>query len=110
MYKKNSREDMIARSAALLSDEKSFYLAAIHMTAAWTISTELYLSYPQSNRRAWLGQASCCYAHGAVEDETKAGWWRMTEAARTAANAVATRVITNWERLYYYEETLFDEP
>lgn len=91
-------EILISRSARLLSDPELFHINALRVITAWPYSAAVNLSNRSRNRQAWLGQASCCFACGSPEDLTKQAWHRLSPAEQDAANAVADRVIAEWER------------
>jgi hypothetical protein len=99
-----------ALSEDLLSDPDRFEWAARAMVAAWPIAAEHNLTNTEQNRRAWVGQAACCYRHGAHQDATKLAWWRLSTATQEAANAVAERVVFDWEQARMSMPSLFDEP
>ena len=64
----------------------------------WEKTSEHHLSKKHTNRRAWLGQAACCYASGANEEETRAAWCDlMTPEQRIMANQIADEVIQIWD-------------
>jgi hypothetical protein len=65
---------------------------------AYPISAEQHLSKPYG-RRPWMGQAACCYALSATEEETRIAWnFYMTPEAQASANAIADQVIAEWEK------------
>lgn len=65
--------------------------------ALYPISAEQHLSKP-NGRRPWIGQAACCAAIGATEEETRIAWnFYMSEKAQDSANAIADRLIAEWE-------------
>lgn len=63
----------------------------------WKIASEQVFSNAQINRKAWLGQASCCLFAGVKEDETREAWWLLSDAERNTANDIAQKVINEWE-------------
>jgi hypothetical protein len=90
-------DDEAAAAVAILGDPDTFYGAATDMVAAWPNAAEHNLTNREQNRRAWIGQAACCYLTGASEAATRLAWWLLLLAERDAANAVADRVIAEWE-------------
>jgi hypothetical protein len=66
----------------------------------WTHAAEQNLSNVARNRQAWLGQAACCFVHGAPEYITKLAWNNLTKEKQDAANAVADEVIQLWEERF----------
>jgi hypothetical protein len=87
-----------AAAAAVLGEPDVFYGAAVDMLAAWPKAAEHNLTNLEQNRRAWVGQAACCYLVGVPESATRLAWWLLLLDERDAANAVADRVISEWER------------
>lgn len=70
----------------------------------WKYSTEQNLSNLRRNRQAWLGQAACCFVHGAPEYTTKAAYNLLTERQQISANKVADEVISLWEERFFRDE------
>ena len=91
------QEDLIDKASKLLSNPDKFYRIAKQVVKNWPIATEQHLTNLNSNRRAWLGQASCCYECGCCEQLTKIGWHRLPGEYKDRANAVAEKVILEWE-------------
>lgn len=102
--------DEMDRAAFILVSPAIFENAAREMLAAWPKAAEHNLTNIEQNRRAWLGQATCCHRANAPESATRFAWWMLSQEAREAANAVADRVIAAWERARAAELTLFGEP
>jgi len=101
MYEVPSADDvdrlaMLARS--LLGDCIAFGSAARQMIETWPIASSVHLTAVGTNRRSWVGQASCCFAHGVPEIATRAAWKSLTERERDSANDVADEVICEYER------------
>jgi hypothetical protein len=63
----------------------------------WKHAAEQNLTNKHRNRQAWMGQAACCWMHGAPEYVTKLAWATLTAEEQAAANAVADSVILDWE-------------
>lgn len=95
------------RSADLLGDELRLYAVMSAVTREWPNATEHNLTNLDQNRRAWLGQAACCFELGVPAFVVKQGWWTMTDLMREQANAVADTVIGEWEETQRDAETLF---
>lgn len=91
-------------SMMLLKQPKQLEKYMALVVRDWVYSSEVYLTYKGYNRQAWLGQAACCYAHGATEAETKRGWRLLTQEEMDRANASADRVIKDWEGMFLDEE------
>lgn len=97
-----------ASSIDLLRNAAGLRDAMMDAVLAWPIAAEHNLTDTGSNRRAWLGQAACCLAHGATQFATCSAWWELSEDERDAANAAADSVIAQWEmEVVYGAETLF---
>jgi len=95
----------IAKSVALLGNAGDFEHAAAAVFVAWPIATEVNLTNRSANRRAWLGRASCCLHHGASECVTRPAWFLLTQQQQDEANAVADRLIEEWELNYAEAQT-----
>jgi len=95
---KDNDIDLIEKSRNLLSDKDATMEAMTSVILSWKKSCEHYLTDLSSNRRAWLGQAACCFEHGSSEQATCKAWWQLTDEQRFVANAVADSVINEWEQ------------
>lgn len=76
----------------------------IHMnrvTKEWYYSTKQNLSDTKSNRKSWLGQASCCISYQVPEHCTREAWCKLTSKQRINANRIAQKVINKWEESIY---------
>ncbi len=96
----DNQSGAIQRAKQLLSNP---YMLETYMRAAatfWTFSAEHNLSCISRNRQAWLGQAACCYFAGCPEYTTKMAWRLLTDKQRDEANAVADKIIEEWEERY----------
>lgn len=100
MYKHEVLPMGTSRAYQLLRNPCALYEAMKLVSERWTYSGLMNLSNRGRNRQAWLGQAACCYKEAATEDETKIAWRRLTKEEQDAANAVADRVIKEWETSY----------
>lgn len=88
----------VDQSMRLLSAPHMFEQAARVMINTWPISACAHLSDRRRGRRAWIGQATCCFSHGANRWETIEAWNSMGRTVREAANMTALQVILLWER------------
>lgn len=84
-------------AAHILGDPDVFADGARAMLRDWPNAAEHNLTNREQNRRAWIGQATCCYLAAVPESATRFGWWMLTDAERDEANTVADRVILEWE-------------
>lgn len=89
--------DHMEAAAHILSTPDLFLASARAMLNDWTKAAEHNLTNREQNRRAWIGQAACCHAAQAPESATRFAWWMLSGDERDAANAVADRVIAEWE-------------
>lgn len=90
----------IKKCKELLADKNNCEAAMIAVITQWPISSAQHLS-KISGKRPWLGQAACCYALGATEEETRIAWnFYMTPEEQTLANKIADEVIDIWQRNY----------
>jgi hypothetical protein len=94
-------------AARLLGNPDLFGEAARAMVNAWPVAAAQHLSDTSCNRRAWVGQASCCYAFQCSRLTTIEGWFTLPVAVQAAANAVAEEVIVEWEGGRRRAQTLF---
>jgi hypothetical protein len=108
MYRSDMDPWRSALSEALLGDPDHFYEVAREMIREWPNSAHHNLVNMWSGRNAWLGQAACCYAHGATAADTKAAWGLLTNDQQRAANAVARTVQEQWERGKHDAQTVLD--
>ena len=64
------------------------YKAMLSVTKEWKYSSRENLSDLSSNRRSWLGQASCCYECKVPESCTREAWGMLTKEERINANKI----------------------
>lgn len=94
------KEGQLIKSAVdLLSNPSKLYVAMFQVATKWKHAAEVNLTNKSRNRRAWLGQAACCYEHKVPEILTKTSWWMLDEKTQNEANSIATKVILEWEKL-----------
>lgn len=93
-------------SFALLTHPGHFEETAREVVREWPNAARQNLINMWTGRNAWLGQASCLYAHGAPGAATREAWGRMTNDQQRAANVTAERVRNEWGRSG--AETLFN--
>ena len=96
-----------AASLALLCSPEAFREAAREMVREWPNAARHNLAHMWSGRNAWVGQATCCYAHQATAVETRQAWGRMSNEQQRAANLVARDVRAEWEKGQADAQTLF---
>jgi len=84
-------------AAGLLRDDKRFAAACQRVVESWPIAAAENLTNDSCNRRAWLGQASCCIVHGVTETATRIAWQTLNDIQRFSANNIATKAIASYE-------------
>lgn len=87
----------VTASVCLLADPDAFFETAREMVREWPHSATHNLRNMWTGRNAWVGQASCLYAHGSPAAATREAWGRLTLPQQTAANATARAVRDEWE-------------
>lgn len=90
------RPAYVKASAELMLNPQLFRAAMIKAAMEWKFSCEANLTAPTVNKRAWMGHAGCCVAHGAPEDLTREAWGTLDEEAQDLANAMADEAIAYW--------------
>ncbi len=96
MFCADADEAVVAGARALLSDAERLRLAMAETIRAWPVASAVNLSNPSCNRRAWLGQAACCFTLQATATATKRAWWQLSDGRRADANAVADELVNAW--------------
>lgn len=87
----------IQQAAKLLANPQECRAAMVKAVNQYPISAEQHLS-KNYGRRPWIGQAACCVSLGALEEETRVAWnFYMTPDQQESANAIADKVIREWE-------------
>ena len=79
----------------LLSDSELFADCLSKIIIEWKNSCEHYLSNPNMNRIAWLGQAALAYKKG-IPACFRGGYNRLTEDEKAAADGVALEYLNKW--------------
>ena len=97
------REIILPRAIEFMGNIKLFESFMKRVVVEWPHSSEHNLSSKSSNRRAWIGQASCAMALVCPEDVTREAWGMIGEQKRILANRAADRVIKKWEKRYESE-------
>lgn len=108
LYRPDTDEGRQVASLELLSDPDSFREAAVEMLREWAHSARHNLAHMWSGRNAWMGQATCCYVHGATGADTRAAWGLLSNGEQRRANDVAVSVRAAWERDRRDAQTVFD--
>lgn len=79
----------------LMVDKEAFAGALNRVITEWKHSCEHYLTNVAMNRIAWLGQAAVCITSG-VSAEFRAGFNRLSEKQKDAANKIALEYLNKW--------------
>lgn len=100
MYKTkvNNYEYLSEKCIELLSNNQLFFEIGTNMVNEWKVSALVNLTNLEQNRKAWIGQASCCYYANVPEYITCESWMKLTQKQRTSANNIAEQIIKNYER------------
>lgn len=85
------------RAAQILGDPPVFLEAARVMLREWPTAAEQNLTDMAQNRRAWVGQATCCHLAGVSEQATRQAWWTLTVTEQYEANMTADRAVLEWQ-------------
>lgn len=93
-------ETMIAFAQHLLSSQRLFLQSALAVVHQWPISSMVNLTNVSCNRRAWVGQAACCFSCHVPELLTREAWKQLPESTKVEANATADVVIKRFENTY----------
>ena len=95
MYSTDTVIDGKEKYRDFLSDLGRFNNAMTEVTKKWTISCEHFLTSPDINRVAWLGQASMCIDTG-ISRKYRAGFMLLSDNEQKLANEAAMEVLINW--------------
>lgn len=90
--------ELINKSIKLLSDSEKFMEVMKKILIEWPVSCDENLSNSSRNRRAWLGQATCCYNHGCPELLTRKAWAELSKLQQYKANKAANRIIKTYAK------------
>ena len=99
-------DDLCWQSQQLLSSPNRFLEIMELLALQWPTAYKVNLSDTSQNRQAWLGQAACCFNHGAPDYITKRAWWLLDDSQRIKANDTAQKIIDLYDR-GYNAQTLF---
>ena len=103
MYEKTCFMDetkMIVDCEIILRCPEWLWESMTFVSHQWQYSAEQNLLNLNRNRQAWLGQAACCFTHGAPEYLTKKAWNNLNQKQQEIANSVADDVLNDWENKY----------
>lgn len=88
MYARQDLGDGKDKYAEFLSDIARFNMALCRVMLEWPTSCEHFLTDPNINRIAWLGQASMCIETG-VSRQYRAGFVLLSGKQQNEANFMA---------------------
>lgn len=108
LYGTDMNLTLLERSAAVLRDPAVFHEAAVEMIREWPNAARHNLTNLWTGRNAWVGQATCCYVHGATAVTTRAAWGTLTNSEQRRANDIAAGVREAWERGWRDAQTTLD--
>lgn len=102
----NNEDYLIIKAKELLSNTDLFYSVAQKMIETWTNSADVHLTNKECNRKAWIGQASCCFYAKVPEILTCIAWNKLTDKQKERANLVAKELIDKYENKYKKNEQI----
>jgi len=82
--------------AEFLENSDLFIRSMRRVLAEWPLSCEHFLTNPNINRVAWMGQAAMCI-HTGLPRKYRAGFCEMSQQDQRRANADASAMIQRWE-------------
>lgn len=85
------------QAAQILRTPAVFLDAAQKMLRNWPNAAEHNLTDMAQNRRAWVGQATCCHRAGITEQATRLAWWTLSAIEQYRANLTADRAVAEWQ-------------
>lgn len=94
-----SPEEARMAYAAFLRDIPRFRSAMDRVMREWPKSCEHFLTNENTNRVAWLGQASMCIETG-VSRKHRGGFMLMTQDECRVANDAAQQALNQWLKNY----------
>ena len=101
-----SEEELIQKSINLLSNATKFNDKCRMVLLRWINSAKVNLTNPETNHKAWLGQAACCYGHLAPNYITRLAWVQLDPKTQKIANRIAKKNIDEFlTKLYANEHT-----
>ncbi len=101
-----SEEELIQKSISLLKDKDRFNDKCRMVLYRWVNSAKVNLTNPETNHKAWLGQAACCYSHLAPNYITRIAWSYLDPKEQKIANRIAQNNIDEFiTKIYQNEHT-----
>lgn len=90
-------QNLINQCVKLLSNEIVFFETAMKMIKVWKKCSSHNLEDRSINRKAWIGQASCCYKFNCPELVVREAWSLITNINKYKANKIAEKIIQIYE-------------
>lgn len=101
-YSPNAPKDMTKedceKAYSVFLSGPGFSPALDRVITEWPTSCEHYLSNPNMNRIAWLGQAAMCIATG-IPSAFRGGFNLLSESERKSADEIAFHALNKWLQL-----------
>ena len=88
---------LLPKAVELLSNHDFFYKNALKMMLEWVVCVDYNLTNTSSNRRAWIGQATCSYVYKVPEVITRIAWSELNDIQQNKANFAANKIIKIYE-------------
>jgi hypothetical protein len=96
----------VRRSFDLLSSPADFKQSIKNMFDDWEYCIIHNLTNSMQNRKAYIGQATCNFNHGASILETTTAWNKMSLSQKQTANSVAKEMIIQYLVNLKYKNTI----
>ena len=93
LYENKIQPELIISCVELLQNRKHFYQSAKLLTKTWIYCSDVNLTNNEMNRKAWLGQATCCFRFKANSETVINAWHKLTDIQKEEANYIAEIVI-----------------
>jgi hypothetical protein len=93
-------DSLVTKDLKLLGSDR-FMSIGLEVLYSWRCATNFNLSNRTQNRKAWIGQAACCYNHGSVERITRQAWKHLDVDSQNRANLIAEKIIKRYEISYF---------
>lgn len=102
------KDKKVIGAIQLLSNEGAFYDILKEVMIRWENATSVNLTNKGQNRRAWLGAAACMFKCNTPEYLTRIAWNLLNKDVQDKANAVAEKIIMEFENKTSHAKTLFE--
>lgn len=80
------------------------------MVENWQVSSLVNLTNNDINKRAWIGQSTCCFSHNSPSILTRLAWNKLTQKEQRQANLIADKIYNYWinQQTKNHVKTLFE--